>query len=207
MTEKDREERTRGLWEKIHSRIGDLAEGMDEELTPDELQDLWYRRALELGRAPAGAEQQGDYMKLVTFKLGRDRYGVSIDMVREIQRAEGITTVPTAPPFVNGVMNLRGSILSVVDIRTFFGLPAVNQGPRARILLVESGDLRVGLLVERVDEIAQINTADIQPPLSPGQGIAEDYIRGIVKHRGEMLIVINLKRILENPRLVVEEKV
>lgn len=207
MNEKDREERARGLWEKIHARIEALAESKEGEMTADELTDLWYRRALELSRVPDEAEQQGDFMKLVTFKLDRDRYGVAIDMVREIQRAEGVTTVPTAPDFVVGVMNLRGSILSIVDIRIFFGLPPVTIGPAARILLVESDELRVGLLVEHVNEIAQINTADIQPPLSPGEGITEDYIRGIVKHRGEMLIVVDLKKILENPRLLVEEKV
>jgi len=196
-----------GIWEKIHRRIEALSQELDGEMTEEELRDLWYRRSLELSRAPLETGRDSDRLKLVTFRLGRDRYGVTIDMVREIQRAEGITGVPTAPDFVVGVTNLRGSILSVVDIRSFFGLPPVARGPKSRILVVEGGGLTVGLVVERVEEISDVKTTEIKPPLSFNKGIKEDYIRGIVTHRGEMLIVIDLKKILENPRLVVEEKV
>ena len=207
MSEEHRDDDRAGIWKKIHERVDALAEGMNSEMTQEELKDLWYRRAIELGQAQEDNKLGAEDQKLVTFRLGRDRYGVPIEMVREIQRAGGITAVPTAPDFVVGVMNLRGSILSVVDIRTFFGLPAVSQGPKARILVVESRELRVGLLVERVDEIAEVNLADLQPPLSLNKGITEDYIRGMARVRGEMLIVVDLGKILANPRLIVEEKV
>jgi purine-binding chemotaxis protein CheW len=195
------------VWQQIHRRIDDLSREVAGEMTEEELHDLWYRRALELSRAQVQEGQESDSLKMITFRLGADRYGVAIDMVREIQRAGRITPVPTAPDFVVGVMNLSGNILSVVDIRVFFGLSKVVMSGKTRILVVEGEGLRIGMVVDRVDEITDVRAEGIKPPLSLDKGITEDYIRGIATHRGEMLIVIELEKILKNPRLVVEEKI
>jgi purine-binding chemotaxis protein CheW len=200
-------EHDRHIWEKIHRRIEMLSEEIDGEMTEDDLQDLWYRRALELSRVSGPSLESDRRLKAVVFRLGSDRYGVGIDRVREIQRAGRITPVPTAPEFVVGVINLRGNILSVVDIRIFFGLPKVTISERTRILVVEGEGLRVGILVEQVDEISAIDADDIKPPLSLNKAISEDYIKGIATHRGEMLIMVDLGKVLRNPRLVVEENI
>ena len=157
-----KKEHDRHIWEKIHQRIGMLTEEMDGELTEEDLRDLWYRRALELSRLSGPGQESDQKMKVVIFRLGSDRYGVSLDQVREIQRAGRITLVPTAPDFVVGVMNLRGSILSVVDIRIFFGLPKVTVSERTRIVVVEGEGLRIGILVEQVDEMpASMNSNSV----------------------------------------------
>jgi purine-binding chemotaxis protein CheW len=197
----------RRIWEKIHERIEMLTEEMNGTLTEEDLRDLWYRRALELSRLSGPSQESDRKLRVVVFRLGSDRYGVSLDRVREIQRAGRITPVPTAPDFVVGVMNLRGNILSVVDIRIFFGLPKVTVSERTRILVVEGEGLRIGIIVEQVDEIAAVDEADIKPPLSLNKTISEDYIKGIASHRGEMLIMVDLGKVLRNPRLVVEENV
>ncbi len=195
------------IWREIHRRIEGLAQDLSGELTEEDLKDLWYRRALELSRIPDHERERGDLVKLVTFRLGSDRYGVDIETVSEIQRAVNITPVPTAPDFVVGVVNLRGNILSVIDIRTFFGLPAVEMAEKSRILVVEGAGLRIGVVVERVEEITQTGTDSLKPPLSLDKGITEDYVKGIVTLRGDMLIVVDMEKILSNPRLVVEESV
>jgi purine-binding chemotaxis protein CheW len=197
----------RHIWEKIHERIEMLTEEMNGTLTEEDLRDLWYRRALELSRLSGPSQESDRKLRVVVFRLGSDRYGVNLDRVREIQRAGRITPVPTAPDFVVGVMNLRGNILSVVDIRIFFGLPKVTVSERTRILVVEGEGLRIGIIVEQVDEIAAVDEADIKPPLSLNKTISEDYIKGIASHRGEMLIMVDLGKVLRNPRLVVEENV
>lgn len=196
-----------GTWQEIHGRIEALSREVSGEISEEDLHDLWYRRALELSRAQETRVDESGSLKMITFRLGSDRYGVSLSMVREIQRAGRITPVPTAPDFVSGVINLRGSILSVVDIRVFFNLPSVVMGEETRILVVEDEGLIVGILVERVDEIVDVSMEGVKPPLSLDKGITEDYIQGIATHRGEMLIIIDLERILKNPRLVVEENI
>jgi purine-binding chemotaxis protein CheW len=209
MTEERGRERgpDRHIWEKIYQRIEMLTEEMEGELTEEDLRDLWYRRALELSRFSGPGLETDRKRKVVVFRLGSDRYGVSLDRVREIQRAGRITPVPTAPDFVVGVMNLRGNILSIIDIRIFFGLPKVTVSEKTRILVVEGEGLKIGILVEQVDEIHAIDEADVKPPLSLNKAIVEDYIKGIATHRGEMLIMVDLGKILRNPRLVVEENV
>lgn len=196
-----------GIWREIHGRIEALSREFSGEISQEELKDLWYRRALELSRSQDLKTEESGTLKMVTFRLGSDRYGVSLAVVREIQRAGSITPVPTAPDFVSGVVNLRGNILSVIDIRVFFKLPGVVMGEKTRILVVEEGDLVVGVLVEKVDEIVDVSMEGVKPPLSLDKGITEDYIEGIATHRGEMLIIIDLEKILKNPRLVVEENV
>ena len=196
-----------GTWQEIHGRIEALSREVSGEISEEDLHDLWYRRALELSRAQETRVDESGSLKMITFRLGSDRYGVSLSMVREIQRAGRITPVPTAPDFVSGVINLRGSILSVVDIRVFFNLPSVVMGEKTRILVVEDEGLIMGILVERVDEIVDVSMEGVKPPLSLDKGITEDYIQGIATHRGEMLIIIDLERILKNPRLVVEENI
>lgn len=196
-----------GIWQEIHGRIEALSREFSAEISEEELKDLWYRRALELSRSQESKTEEGGSLKMITFRLGSDRYGVSLAMVREIQRAGRITHVPTAPDFVSGVVNLRGNILSVVDIRIFFNLPGVVMGEKTRIVVVEDEDLIVGILVEKVDEIVDVSMEGVKPPLSLDKGITEDYIQGIATHRGEMLIIIDLEKILKNPRLVVEEYV
>jgi purine-binding chemotaxis protein CheW len=195
------------VWKEMHEKIEALSGEMSASITEEELQDLWYRRALELSRSQADEKGESGGLKMITFRLGSDRYGVALDLVREIQRTGRITPVPTAPDFVTGIVNLRGSILSVIDIRVFFGLPAVVINEKTRILVVENKGLRLGILVERVDEITDIDVNGIKPPLSLDKGITEDYIKGIVTHGGDMFIIIDLERILKNPRLIVEEKV
>jgi purine-binding chemotaxis protein CheW len=111
------------------------------------------------------------------------------------------------PPFVAGVVNLRGAILSVVDLRAFFGLEPVPAGERARILVAEAPGMTVGLVVEQVEEIADVPAGEVKPPLAPARGIAEDYVAGIVALRGQMVVLIDLERVLRNPRIVVDEAV
>ena len=195
------------IWEVMHRRLEELSHDLSGEMTEEELRDLWYRRALELNRVPDHEREKVDRAKMITFRLGPDRYGVSIAVVREVQKEERLTPVPTAPEFVVGVMNLRGNILSVVDIRAFFGLPAVSRGEKSRILVVEGAGLRLGVIVERVYGIIDVRVGDIKPPLSLDKGLTDDYVEGIITHRGEMLIVIDMEKILSNPRLLVEENV
>lgn len=201
------EEGAADIWHEIHHRLDALSKEMDGDLTEEELKDLWYRRALELSRVPVRESESESSLKVVTFRLGSDRYGVDIGMVREIQRAGGITPVPTAPEFVSGVINLRGNIISVIDVRVFFGLPPAVLSDRARILVVEGNGMSIGIFVEQVDEIINVTISDIKPPLSFAKGIKEDYVAGIVTARGEMMIIVEMEKILGNPRIIVNDTI
>ena len=171
-----------GVWQEIRRRIEQLDRLENAEQPAQDLEALWRRRAHELATADRDREV-GELLTLVLLRLGADRYAVPITSVREILRVGRLTPVSTAPAFVLGVINLRGVILTVLDLRVFFGLEPVPVGAEARIVVAEGGGMVVGFLVEQVEEIVDLPAAQVKPPLSPAKGMVEDYVVGIAAHR------------------------
>jgi purine-binding chemotaxis protein CheW len=204
--EQRREDSAR-VWAEIRRRIESLDRAVDHPAEPEDLAALWHRRALELAEAPDRDREEGELLTIVIVRLGPDRYGLPITGVREIQRVGRITPVSTAPGFVRGVINLRGVIVTVVDLRVFFGLDPAPLGDTARILTAEGGGAAVGLLVEQVEGIVDLAAAEVKPPLAPAKGVAEDYVAGIAAPNGQMLVLIDLEKVLRNPRIVVDDTV
>lgn len=195
------------VWDEIRRRSVMLERGLAAEPAVADLPALWHRRAVELATAPDRESDEGELLTLVILRLGADHYGVQITAVREIQRVGRVTPVNTAPAFISGVINLRGVILSLLDLRVFFGLEPVPIDQEARILIAEGGGMVVGMLVEQVEEIVAVPAAEIKPPLASAKGVAEDYVAGIVAHAGRMVVLIDLDKVLGNPRIVVDETV
>jgi purine-binding chemotaxis protein CheW len=148
---------------------------------------------------------------LLLFRLGGERYGLEVTGVREIYPLERLTPVPRTPPFVAGVFSARGRILSVIDLRAFFGLPAVGLSDQTKIMVVAPTDLtselaalEVGLLADEVIDVMTLRQEDIEPPLTASGGNRADYIQGIT---ADLLVVLNLKTLLNDQRLIVHEEV
>src|SRR6185437_12177150 len=125
----------------------------------------------------ARSEANGDELQLVVFQLGVELYGVEIACVHEIVRMQSITRVPRAPAFVEGVINLRGKVIPVIDLRHRFHLPAAAHTRASRIVVVEIGDQVVGLVVDGVSEVLQVNTTLIEPPSPVVAGIDSEYLQ------------------------------
>jgi len=195
------------VWGEIRRRIELLDLGTAAAPAPEDLPALWHRRAIELAEAPDRDLEAGESLTLVLLRLGDDRYAVPITSVREILRVGRLTPVSTAPAFVLGVINLRGVIMTVLDLRVFFGLEPGPVGPEARIIIAEGGGVVVGILVEQVEEIIDLPAAKVKPPLSPAKGMVEDYVVGIAAHGDQMVVLIDLEKLLRNPRIIVDEVV
>jgi len=195
------------VWGDIRRRIERLDSGTGAESPAEDLTALWRRRAIDLAEAPDRDREVGELLTLVLLRLGADRYAVPITSVREILRVGSLTTVSTAPAFVLGVINLRGVIMTVLDLRVFFGLETGPVGADARILIAEGAGMVVGILVEQVEEIVDLPAAQVKPPLSSAKGIVEDYVVGIAAHGEQMVVLIDLEKVLRNPRIVVDEVV
>jgi purine-binding chemotaxis protein CheW len=203
----ERRLRSERVWGEIRKRIERLDRGSQAAPAAEDLAALWHRRAIELAEAPDRDREVGELLTLVVVRLGADRYAVPIVAVREILRVGKLTPVSTAPAFVLGVINLRGVIMTVLDLRVFFGLEPGPVGAEARIIIAEGGGLVVGFLVEQVEEIVDVPAAQVKPPLSSAKGLVEDYVVGIAAHGGQMVVLIDLERVLGNPRIIVDEVV
>jgi len=195
------------VWGEIRRRIEQLDLDTDGAPPAEDLASLWHQRAIELAEAPDRDREAGELLTLVLLRLGADRYAVPITSVREILRVGRVTAVGTAPAFVLGVINLRGVIMTVLDLRVFFGLEPGPVGADARIIIAEGGGMVVGILAEQVEEIVGLPAALIKPPLSPAKGLVEDYVVGIAAHGDQMVVLIDLEKVLRNPRIIVDEVV
>lgn len=140
--------------------------------------------------------RSGDERQLVVFQLGAEFYGVDIARVHEIIRLQTITRVPRAPAFVEGVINLRGKVIPVVDLRRRFGLESSEHTRASRIVVVEIGDNVVGVIVDGVSEVLRVTGASIEPPSPVVAGIESEYIYGIAKLDDRLVILLDLDRVL-----------
>ncbi len=140
----------------------------------------------------ASTEEQ----QLVVFELAKESYGLDIGAVNTIIRMQRITHVPRAPVFVEGVINLRGSIVPVIDLRTRFGLEACDETKASRIVVVETSVGLMGLIVDAVTETLSLPTGAIEPPSSLVTTADSHYLRGVGKMDDRLIIMLDLERVL-----------
>jgi len=135
--------------------------------------------------------------KYLTFFLGAEEYGMAILAVHEIIGMLPITRVPRTPPFVRGVVNLRGRVISILDLRRKFDLPTVEPGPTSCIIVVAAHAAQVGVLVDRVSEVADIAAGDIEPPPPLGAGVQTEYLVGIAKSGARVRLLLDIARVID----------
>jgi purine-binding chemotaxis protein CheW len=136
-----------------------------------------------------------ELLQLVTFVVGTEEFAVPILSVQEINRMMQITRVPQSPPFVEGVINLRGKIIPVVDLRKRFGMQIDADNADNRIIVVEVGGRVIGFTVDRVNEVLRIQSSIVEPPPSMVCGIDSEYVQGVGKLEDRLLILLDLGRL------------
>ena len=140
-------------------------------------------------------------LQIVGFRIGHETFGLPISLVHEIVRPPEITNVPHAPEYVEGVMNLRGRIVPVIDLRRRFGGAAGENSRKNRVLIVDVESKAVGLIVDSASEVLKISDAQIEPPPDVFTTAATSYVTGVAKHQGRLIILVDLSRILQNGEL------
>ena len=138
---------------------------------------------------------EGRILQLVTFKLENEEFGVDILKVQEINRMLTITKIPNAPPFVEGVINLRGKIIPIVDLRKRLGFNSRAYDKSTRIIVVELDGLILGFIVDSVSEVLRVSESTVEPPPSIMGGIESDYIEGVGKLDNRLLILLELGKV------------
>ena len=138
--------------------------------------------------------------KYLVFQLGREEFGIRVLNVREIMGIQDITAVPQTPDYVKGVINLRGKVIPVVDLRLKFGLPELEYTRRTCIIVVqargEAGPMLMGIVVDAVAEVLNLSVADIEDTPDFGDGTPTPYLLGIAKVKGKVKILLEIDRVL-----------
>jgi purine-binding chemotaxis protein CheW len=143
-------------------------------------------------------KQDAELMQLVTFSIGDEEFGVDILKVQEIIRMMEITRVPRAPDFVEGVINLRGKVIPIIDLRKRFGLVARGHDKHTRIIVIEINMMIVGFVVDSVSEVLRIPSSTVEPPPPVVSGMESEYISGVGKLEDRLLILLDLDRLLSH---------
>jgi purine-binding chemotaxis protein CheW len=161
-------------------------------------------RAQALARPLSSAPAPSTMLELLEFRLGAERYALEIRHVQDVHPLRDLTPLPCTPPFVLGIVNVRGRILPVLDLKKFFDLPEQGLTDLHRIILVQGNDLDFGLLADVIVGVRSVPAGDLQPALPTLTGIRADYLKGI----GEGgLVVLDLDRILSDPKVIIHDEV
>jgi purine-binding chemotaxis protein CheW len=140
--------------------------------------------------------------KFLTFFLDEEEYGIEILKVHEIIGMMSITVVPRTPPFIRGVINLRGKVIPIIDLRLKFGMEAIEQTEETCIIVVQAQSVELGIVVDRVSEVLDISSDDIDEPPSFGADVPTDYLLGIAKTEGRVKLLLNIDRVLTTNEVV-----
>jgi len=147
-----------------------------------------------------GAKTDPRAGKYLTFQLGKEEYAVQVLHVREIMGVQEITAVPQMPYHVKGVLNLRGKVIPVVDLRLKFGLPEMEYTQRTCIVVVQvegnAGKISSGIIVDGVSEVLTLQAADIEDTPDFGMGAATPYLLGLAKIKGRVKILLDINKVI-----------
>ena len=143
------------------------------------------------------SHKDADLIQLVTFNIADEEFGVDILSVQEIIRLMQITNVPRAPVYIEGVINLRGKVIPVIDMRKRFKLPSIDRDSHTRIIVMEFGAAKiVGFLVDAVSEVLRIPASTVEVAPAVVSGVGSEYIKGVGKLDDRLLILLDLDRLL-----------
>ncbi len=211
-------------WNEIYDHLAQTSAKLAvvDEVPPDVLEKTWERRAAQLARE-IEEDTSGEKIEIVVVRIGQELYGVEVPYVFDIRTEQSITRVPRTPAWVAGVVNLRGRVMSVLDLAAYLGLPAASNQDQheKRLLVVETPKMELALLVDEVLSIEPIAISAIQEATTTVRGIRAEFVRGLVvreaqlnvqaengvqKH-DEMLVILDLPALLADPGLIVQEEV
>jgi purine-binding chemotaxis protein CheW len=169
-----------------------------------EVERLLRARAQALARVSGPPPAAGTMLELLEFKLASERYALESRHVEEVHPLRELTPLPGTPPFILGIVNLRGRILPVLDLKKFFDLPERGLTDLHRIILVRGHGLELGLLADVIVGVRSVAAESLQPSLPTLTGIRADYLKGVSEER---LVVLDLDRLLSDPKIIVHQDV
>ena len=160
-------------------------------------------RALVLARESVARVDEA-VIEVVEFSLATERYGIETEYVREVFPFKELTPVPCTPAFFTGIVNVRGRMIAVVDLKKFFDLPARGLHDLHKVIILHSAQMDLGVLADDVVGVHSVPVSQLQASLPTLSGVGQQYLRGVT---GERLVVLDAARILNDPKIIVQEEV
>lgn len=193
-------------WRQIEQRMeaARIAIERSGTPTPEEARRILKVRAQELARAPEAEQATDAYIDVVEFTLAHERYAIESRCVKEVFPLDNLTPLPCTPGFLLGIVNLRGEILSVIDIRIFFDLPRNGLTDLNKVIVLESGNMLFGILADVLLGVRRVPVTEIQPSLPTLTGIREKYLKGVTSGH---TVILDAEKLLADESIIVQEEV
>jgi len=171
---------------------------------PEETKEILKARARALAREAEAPQEAAEAIEVIEFVVARERYAVESAYVREIYPLNELTPLPCTPRFVLGIVNVRGQILSVIDIKKFFDLPEKGLSDLSKVVILRSEAMEFGVLADSIAGTRVLPVHELQPSLPTLTGIREEYLRGVTADR---TVILDAGKLLSDPKIVVHEQV
>lgn len=196
---------TENKWETIQHRLKEAQSKLTQSmgLTPESEREILKERAQKLARAEMDTGEKELPLEVVEFRMADETYAVECFYISEVYRLKSLTPIPGTPDFVLGIINIRGRIVSVIDLKTFFELPQKGLSDLTRVIVLKKAGMEFGILAEEVMGTTPVFPKDIQPPLPTLTGIRGEYLKGIAKDR---LIVLDAEKLLSDEKMVINQE-
>ena len=193
-------------WAEVRARLEAAQAAGEQAWAPgaDETGRILRERALALAAEPGRTQTQDESIEVLEFLLAHEHYAVESSHVREVYPLENLTPLPCTPAFVLGIVNLRGEIVSVIDLRKFFDLPQTGWPDLNKVIVLESANMVFGILADTILGVRRIPLAGMQPSLPTLIGIREQYLKGVTAER---TVVLDAEKLLTDEDIVVREEV
>ena len=191
-------------WQTVRKRLNAVTDTLNRGLTPAEEREILKARARALAREPLAQATESAHCELLEFSLACETYGVEMVYVKETRPLLEITPVPCTPPFVLGLINVRGRIISVIDIKRFFDLPEKGLTNLNKVIIMHDGEMEFGILADSVLGVRTVPLAELQPSLPTLSGVREEYLKGVTKER---TVVLDGKKLLGDSKIIVHEEI
>lgn len=192
-------------WDQIHRRMDAVGAALEGGYTPspEESKRILKRRAEILAHEKAEMADEAS-IEVVEFLLANEHYGIELRFIREVYPLKDYTPLPGVPSFVLGLVNVRGRILSVIDIKKFFELPEKGLSDLNKIIIIKDEKMEFGILADAILGVRSVAVSELGPPLPTLTGIRGEFLQGIT---GERMVILDAARILADKDIVVHEEV
>jgi purine-binding chemotaxis protein CheW len=193
-------------WADVHRRLAEANEALHREFEPlPERRDTILRaRARMLAQERTVALEPEETLEVVEFMLAHERYALESGYIREVVPLKELTPLPCVPPFVLGITNVRGQIVSVIDIKRFFGLPDHGITDLNKVIILSDGAIEFGMLADQILGVINLAKYELQASLPTLTGIRADYLKGVTAAR---LVVLDAHKLIHDKALVVNDEV
>ena len=193
--------RTSVDWESVHNRMA-AAEAAIASPSRRDAGAILKERASNLARRKDTAVP-GATLEVLAFSLGQEEYGIETRYVREVTPMNDLTPLPGSPPFVMGIVNIRGQVVSVIDIRKLFDLPSRGVGDQDRIIVLQDGGMEFGILGNTIHGVVTVPADGLEPTLPTLSGVRADFLKGVT---GDRMAVLDGSRLLTDDKVIVREE-